>query len=69
MVPWCVFFTNSRIFKCSLNSAKRGFYRAANSICGKVGPGGIASEEVASAGLVTAKRYLVNVTSYVKKKK
>jgi len=30
--------------KCSLDAAKRGFYRAANSIFGKVGR--IASEEV-----------------------
>jgi len=38
------FFTNSRTLKCSLDAAKRGFYRAANSIFGKVGR--IASEEV-----------------------
>jgi len=34
----------SRVFKCSLVYAKKGFYRAANSIFGKVGR--IASEEV-----------------------
>ena len=39
-----VFFTNSRTLKCSLDAAKRGFYRAANSIFGKVGR--TASEEV-----------------------
>jgi len=39
-----VFFTNSRTRKCSLDAAKRGFYRAANSIFGKVGR--TASEEV-----------------------
>jgi len=37
-------FTNSRTFKCSLDAAKRGFNRAANSIFGNVGL--IASEEV-----------------------
>ena len=41
-----VYFVQSRSFKCSLNNAKRGFYRAANSILGKVGR--IASEEVIS---------------------
>ena len=34
----------SRSLKCSLDASKRGFYRAANSIFGKVGR--IASEEV-----------------------
>ena len=34
----------SRVFKCSLDHAKKGFYRAANAIFGKVGR--IASEEV-----------------------
>ena len=38
------FFTNSRTLKCSLDAAKRGFYRSANSIFGKVGR--IASEKV-----------------------
>ena len=51
LLPWVtemrylgVIFTNSRTLKCSLDAAKRGFYRAANSIFGKVGR--IASEEV-----------------------
>jgi len=52
LLPWVTemrytlvfFFTNSRTLKCSLDAAKRGFYRAANSIFGKVGR--IASEEV-----------------------
>jgi len=39
-----VFLVKSRSLKCSLDAAKRGFYRAANSIFGKVGR--IASEEV-----------------------
>ena len=39
-----VYFVQSRSFKCSLDAAKRGFYRAANIIFGKVGR--IASEEV-----------------------
>ena len=34
----------SRYLKCSLTVAKRGFYRAANSILGKIGR--CASEEV-----------------------
>jgi len=34
----------SRVFKCLLDHAKKGFYRAANAIFGKVGR--IASEEV-----------------------
>ena len=34
----------SRVFKCSLEVAKRSFYRAANAIFGKIGR--IASEEV-----------------------
>ena len=52
LLPWVtemryvgVFFTNSRILKCLLDAAKRGFYRAANSIFGKVGR--IAFERVA----------------------
>ena len=43
-LPWVselrylgVFITQSKTLKCSLDSAKRGFYRAANSIFGKVG--------------------------------
>ena len=38
------YITKSRVFKCSLDHAKRFFYRAANSIFGKIGR--IASEEV-----------------------
>jgi len=34
----------SRVFKCSLDYTKKGFYRAANAIFGKVGR--ITSEEV-----------------------
>jgi len=37
-------FVQSRTLKCSLDAAKRGFYRAANTIFGKIGR--IASEEV-----------------------
>ena len=50
-LPWVnevrylgVFMKRSRVFKCSLDHAKKGFYRAANAIFGKVGR--IASEEV-----------------------
>jgi len=39
-----VHFVKNRTMKCSLNAAKRGFYRAANSIFSKIGR--IASEEV-----------------------
>jgi len=39
-----IYFVNSRTLKCSIDAAKRGFYRAVNSIFGKVGR--IASEEV-----------------------
>jgi len=39
-----VHFVQSRTLKCSLDTAKRGFYRAANSIFGKIGR--IASKEV-----------------------
>ena len=39
-----VFIVRSRNFKCSLDTAKRSFYRAANAIFGKVGR--IASEDV-----------------------
>ena len=39
-----VHFVKSRTLKCSLDAAKRGFYRAANSIFGKIGS--IASEVV-----------------------
>ena len=50
LLPWVtdmyigVFFIYSSTLKCSLDAAKRGFYRAANSIFGKVGR--TASEEV-----------------------
>jgi len=50
-LPWVsnmrylgVHFVQSRTLKCSLDAAKRGFHRAANSIFGKIGR--IASEEV-----------------------
>ena len=50
-LPWVsnmrylgVHFVQSRTLKCSLDAAKRGFYRAANSIFGKIGR--IASEDV-----------------------
>ena len=43
-IPWVtemrylgVYFVQSRYLKCSLTVAKRGFYRAANSIFGKIG--------------------------------
>jgi len=39
-----IFIVKSRTFKCSLDHAKRSFYRAANAIFGKVGR--VASEEV-----------------------
>jgi len=49
--PWAkemrylgVYFVQSRTMKCSLDVAKRGFYRAANGIFGKIGR--TASEEV-----------------------
>ena len=38
------YLVKSRSFMCSLDSAKRAFYRAANSIFGKIGR--ISSEEV-----------------------
>ena len=50
-LPWVdevrylgVFMKSSGVFKCSLDHAKKSFYRAANAIFGKVGR--IASEEV-----------------------
>ena len=50
-LPWVneirylgIYIVRSRIFKCSLDHAKRSFYRAANSIFGKVGR--LASQEV-----------------------
>ena len=39
-----VYIVRSRVFKCSLDKAKKSFYRAANSVFGKIGR--IASEEV-----------------------
>jgi len=39
-----IYIVKSRVFKCSLEVAKRSFYRAANAIFGKIGR--IASEEV-----------------------
>ena len=39
-----VYSTKSRVLKCSLDHAKRSFYRSANSIFGKIAR--IASEEV-----------------------
>jgi len=51
VIPWTnemryvgVHIIKSHVFRCSLMMAKRSFYRAANSIFGKVGR--IASEEV-----------------------
>jgi len=51
VLPWVtelmylgVFIVRSRNFKCSLDTAKRSFYRAADAIFGKVGR--IASEDV-----------------------
>jgi len=38
-----IFLTRSRVFSCSINSAKRSVYRCANTIFGKVGR--LASEE------------------------
>jgi len=39
-----IFIVQSRTFKCSIDEAKRSFYRAANAIFGKIGR--FASEEV-----------------------
>ena len=51
IIPWMdeiryfgVFIVRSRLFKCSLDHAKKSFYRSANAIFGKVGR--FASEEV-----------------------
>jgi len=50
-IPWVtemrylgIYFVQSRKLKCSLDAAKRGFYRAANSIFSKIGR--TASEKV-----------------------
>ena len=44
-IPWVtemryigIYFVQSRKLKCSLDAAKQGFYRAANSIFSKIGP-------------------------------
>ena len=39
-----VHFVKSRSLKCSLDKAKRGFFRATNAVFGKIGS--VASEEV-----------------------
>ena len=39
-----LFIVRSRMFKCSLDHAKRSFYRAVNGIFGRIGT--MASEEV-----------------------
>ena len=39
-----IYLTRSRLFRCSLDHAKRSFYRVANSIFSKIGR--IASEEI-----------------------
>jgi len=39
-----VFIVQSRLLKCSLDNAKKAFYRCANAVFGKIGR--IASEEV-----------------------
>jgi hypothetical protein len=51
IIPWSqeirylgIHILPSRVFRCSLDNAKRSFYRAANAIYGKIG--GRASEEV-----------------------
>jgi len=51
VLPWInviryleIFIVQSRTFKCSIDEAKRSFYRAANAIFGKIGR--FASEEV-----------------------
>ena len=50
-LPWvdairylAIFIVRSRVFRCSLDHPKKGFYRSVNAIFGKVGR--IASEEV-----------------------
>ena len=65
-LPWVeelrylgVVMKRSRVFKCSLVYAKKGFYRAANAIFGKVGR--IASEEVILQLII---RKLVNVSLF-----
>ena len=64
VLPWVpetrylgVYIVNSKSFKCSIDAAKRAFYRSANAIFGKIGR--IASEEVTLQSLqVTQSRYV-----------
>ena len=49
----CVYFSRFRPFKCSIDHAKRLFYKAANSVFGKIGR--IASEEEVTLQLVKSK--------------
>jgi len=51
VLPWSnvirylgIFIVQSRTFKCSIDEAKRSFYRAANAMFGKIGR--FVSEEV-----------------------
>ena len=48
-----IFIVQSRTFKCSIDEAKRSFYRAANVIFGKIGR--FASEEVVTLHLLKTK--------------
>ena len=48
-----IFIMHSRVFKCSLDHAKKSFYRAANAVFGKIGR--LASEEV-TLQLIKSKR-------------
>ena len=59
VIPWSdeirylgVFIVSSRNFKCSLDHAKKSYYRSANAIFGKIGR--IASEDV-TLQLINAK--------------
>ena len=56
LIPWVgemrylgLFIVRSHTFKCSLDNAKRSFYRAVNGILGKIGR--TASEDVVSTSL------------------
>jgi len=53
-----LYFVQSRYLKCSLTVAKRGFYRAANSIFGKIGR--YASEEIILQ-LISSKYILIGL--------
>ena len=60
-LPWVdeirylgLYIIKGHCFKCSLNHAKRAFYRSANSIFGKIGR--VASEEVV-LDLISKKMY------------